>query len=167
MFSRKTKEQPNQVNRSQYFSDSLYENKSIKIDKSFRLFVKRSVIDIPEVLIIRDINTIMIGGDVFEEIIFDSKHKMLYDPPNDTFYLMQFLYNEYDSENIKNDMVTLDNKEYASCTNIMESNRNELYRIYSRNISSDADEYLFVVLGKNSIESYWAAIILQPAMVLS
>jgi hypothetical protein len=49
----------------------------------------------------------------------------------------------------------------------MESNRNELYRIYSRNISSDADEYLFVVLGKNSIESYWAAIILQPAMVLS
>jgi hypothetical protein len=153
------------IERSRYFPDKFFTNKLITIDKSIEYFIKKSNIKIPDALFVEDMNTFAINGDPFECIIFSSKDRLLYDKINDTFYLM--MYQSYDFQNmlIKQDTVKILGNDYETITDIMETSLDELYRIYSRQISHEADEYLFITVDKSMKETYWLSIILQPSLI--
>lgn len=152
--------------KSDYFPEKLYTGRNVKIDKSFGLLIRGSSVTIPDTLVVSDIDSVNIGGDIFEEIDFDKKYKLLYDTMNDTFYLLQFQHNEHDVSYITSDSIVLDDNTFSAITGVLETNINKLYRIYSRMISADADEYLLVTVDKNMVESYWLGVIIQSGMII-
>lgn len=164
LFKRKKKPEVN-IQRSQYFPDKLYTNKLVKVDPSVKLFLKKSNVNISTDMFVTDINTFAIDGDVFEETHLTGNYGLLYDVTNETFYLMQRNSKDLYGELMRNDSITIAGNEYLSITTVMETSKRELYRIYSRMISSEADEYLFVTLDSKMVESYWLAIILQPGLI--
>lgn len=152
--------------KSQYFPEKLYTGKVIKIEKSFSMLIRGSSVKIPDTLIVSDIDSVNIGGDIFEEIDFDKNNKLLYDTINDTFYFMQLQHNEHDVSYITGDSIILDGNNFTAITGVLETNINKLYRIYSRIISGDVDEYLLVTVDKNMVESYWIGVIIQVGMII-
>ena len=157
------------VKRSRYFPDTLYINRLVNIDKTVNLFIKQSAIRVESNLLVHSIDLITINGDNFELIKFSNRDRLLYDKTNDLFYYMKYNGNDSTEGIIQLDAVTLNSGgnqySYSCCTDVMESDRNELYRIYNRSISDDTDEYLFSILDSTMVTSYWIAVILQPSMI--
>lgn len=147
-------------------STTFYEKALIEIDDGFDMFVKKSVVKVPRFLTIKSFNDFNIDSDKFEEIYFeDNSYKLLYDSVNDVLYLLH-LQSTNTGEDIKLDTITLNGMEYVAIIDIMEiNNKSELLRIFSRIISDEADEYLFVETDRKMSQKLWAGVVIQPNFI--
>lgn len=157
------------IKRSKYFSDKLHSNRLITIDGAINILIRGSLIKVPSTTIVSDIDEVLINDDRFEYVKLSNRDRLLYDVTNDIFYYMCYHSNDSNRQNVTQDQIIIsDNSSdyiFSSCTDVMESDTNELYRIYNRQIAPETDEYLFVIVDKNMTEHYWLSVILQPSMI--
>lgn len=156
------------VEYSKFFPEKFYTNRLIKIDDSLEYFIKNSIIKYPtESLLVNDIDMINIDNDKFEEIAFiDSQYKLWYDVTNEIFFLLYFFGKQEDSQSIDNHEIEFNGNLYASWTGSMEIPEKELLlSIFNRQISKEADEYLFMFLDKKMMQHNYVAVVVQPSMI--
>ena len=169
IFSSKKKEKKTKIEYSKYFPEKFYTGKMITIDDSLKYFIKNSNVAFPfEPLIITKIKQWSIEQDEFEEILFNAyDYKLVYDNTNSIFYLLEL--NSIEKNNNRDmeaDEFWYEKDTFEKWSGVMEiSEKNELLSIFNRQISNEADEYLFIELNKKFTQSYYYGIIVQSNMI--
>ena len=160
------------VQRSKYFPAKFYTGRMVTIDDGIGLFIKNSVIIIPDTpLFVKNITSWSIEDDDFESIKFENVNfYLLYDRVNDVFYGMEDLNTQEDTGDIQNSVIFMNingtEYEYGNWTDIFDiTENNTLLRIYNRVISKEADEYLFVTVNSNGKQTNTIGIVIQIDMI--
>jgi len=160
------------IQRSAYFPDKFYTNKTVTIDDSIEFFVRKSIIKLPkDPIFISGFKQWKLGEDWFEEIFFDEdRYKLLYDKTQDIYYLLESCYKrqaqslsewEGDSQSVMYSGLT-----YNAFTGSLDIEaKNILMALFNREISHEADEYLFLEMDSKFQERTWVGVIVQPPMI--
>ena len=169
-FNRKP-EQP-AILRSQYFPEKFFESRSINLDDSVEYFVRKSIIKLPTTpLFVDGFKNWHLEQDQFEEVLFEEdKYKLVYDKTNEVFYFLQKVYTGNDANSASAEAVEYSNHQYAQWSGALDiRTENKLLAIFNREISKEADEYMFVELLHSRgtyAEVWWVGVIVQPGMIL-
>ena len=95
-----------------------------------------------------------------------------WDATNDIFYLLQQVSKQPDTNSITMGEIGFGKDVFSSWSGVMTIDaKNELLAIFNREISKEADEYLFIELsGKQTDEQFmetrWYGVIVQPGMLM-
>jgi len=166
-FGKKTQSSEPEMIRSHYLPSTFMVNKPVSVDQSFNIFIKNSVVDLPSFATpTKFVEWELYQTDPFEEILLEQKNqKFLYDKTNDTLYFLQLIDTSH-REEITNDSIHVGQNIYESITDVMEiTDKDALLRIYNREISHEADEYLFVEVDKKLLQKCWAGVIIEPSLL--
>ena len=172
MFSIFKKKEVSLLERSAYFPDQFYTNKVVKLDDSVEYFGRNSVLNFPTTpLFVNDFVQWQNGNDQFEDILFDnSQYKLVYDVANGVYYFLEFLQSFQESGFIQQEAIEVDGRIYNQWSGQLDiRSKNQLLNIFNREISKEADEYLFCELSNDGIdysETLWVGIIIQPSMII-
>lgn len=150
---------------SKYFPDKIYLNKCLHFDG--QLLFKDALFDFPsEAQFVKNIVHWTIDGIEFEEIeLLGGDYKLVYDSYAEVFYFLSLQEVVKDVKLCLNDFLEKDDRRYESWFNLQQLDENRLLKIFIKNLNESSDEYVFVEVQKDGIESVWAAIVLLPNQI--
>ena len=161
-----------QIARSTYFPDKFYANKMLSLDDSVAYFARKSMIKLPYIpLFVKGFKHWKIGEDWFEEVLLDvGDYKLIYDNTNGIFYFLQKMFTQPDQQNMTVPYLSYNDRSFMAFSGALTlDGKNEMLAIFNREISHEADEYLFIELSSpqngSFTETWFCGIIVQENLI--